>query len=108
MNEKETNEVIVVINDSTRVSERKEWTESWSKSPLNIECQLFHDINGPHWSGSNVEFEKITQANNLYGCLGIGLRYSEILEFKSKDGGFPNNDHIRFLFYEKIRPRTLK
>ena len=32
-----------------------------------------------HWSGSNVELEKITQANNLYGCLGIGLRYSEIL-----------------------------
>ena len=62
----------------------------------------------PHWSGSNVEFEKNTQANNLYGCLGIGLRYSEILEFKSKDGGFPNYDHIRFLFYEKIRPRTLK
>ena len=61
-----------------------------------------------HWSGSNVELEKITQANNLYGCLGIGLRYSEILEFKSKDGGFPNYDHIRFLFYEKIRPKTLK
>ena len=61
-----------------------------------------------HWSGSNVEFEENTQANNLYGCLGIGLRYSEILEFKSKDGGFPNYDHIRFLFYEKIRPRTLK
>ena len=37
---------------------------------------------------SSVEFEKITQADNLYGCLGIGLRYSEILEFKSKDGGF--------------------
>ena len=61
-----------------------------------------------HWSGSNVEFEKNTQANNLYGCLGIGLRYSEILEFKSKDGGFPNYDHIRLLLYEKIRPRTLK
>ena len=55
-----------------------------------------------------MEFEENTQANNLYGCLGIGLRYSEILEFKSKDGGFPNYDHIRFLFYEKIRPRTLK
>ena len=52
--------------------------------------------------------EKNTKANKLYGCLGIGLRYSEILEFKSKDGGFPNYDHIRFLFYEKIRPRTLK
>ena len=55
-----------------------------------------------------MELEKNTQANNLYGCLGIGLRYSEILEFKSKDGGFPNYDHIKFLFYEKIRPITLK
>ena len=55
-----------------------------------------------------MEFEKNTQANNLYGCLGIGLRYSEILEFKSKDGGFPNYDHIRFLFYEKTRTMTLK
>ena len=72
----------------------------------NLVCYLSQ--NTAHWSGSNVEFEKITQANNLYGCLGIGLRYSEILEFKSKDGGFPNYDHIRFLFYEKIRPRTLK
>ena len=70
----------------------------------NPECYVYKS----HWSGSNVEFEKNTQANNLYGCLGIGLRYSEILEFKSKDGGFPNYDHIRFLFYEKIRPRTLK
>ena len=48
-----------------------------------------------------MELEKNTQANNLYGYLGIGLRYSEILEFKSKDGGFPNYDHIRFLSYEK-------
>ena len=55
-----------------------------------------------------MEFEENTQANNLYGCLGIGLRYSEILEFKSKDGGFPNYDHIRFLFYEKMRTMTLK
>jgi len=60
------------------------------------------------WSGSNVELEKITQSNNPYGCPGIGPRYSETLEFKSKDGGPPNYDHIRFLFYEKIRPRTLK
>ena len=61
-----------------------------------------------HWSGSNVVLKKITQANKLYGFLGIGLRYSEILEFKSKDGGFPNYDHIRFLFYEKMRTMTLK
>ena len=55
-----------------------------------------------------MELKKITQADKLYGCLGIGLRYSELLEFKSKDGDFPNYDHIRFLSYEKIRPITLK
>ena len=46
--------------------------------------------NGTHWSGSNVELKKITQANKLYGCLAIGLRKSESLETKSKDGGFWN------------------
>ena len=55
-----------------------------------------------------MELEKITEANKLYGCLGIILRYSEILEFKSKDGEFPNYDQIRFLFHEKIMKITLK
>ena len=43
------------------------------------DCHLLACIVVTHWSGSIVELEKITQANNLYGCLGIGLRYSEIL-----------------------------
>ena len=67
------------------------------RAPISV-----RDESGTHWSGSNVEFEKITQANNLNGCLGIGLRYLEILEFKSKDGDFPNYDHIRFYFMKKL------
>ena len=55
-----------------------------------------------------MDLEETTQANNIYGCLGIGLRYSEMLDCKSKDGGFQNYDSIRYLFYEKIRPITLK
>ena len=55
-----------------------------------------------HWSWSNVELEKITQANNLYGCLGIGLRYSEILNSNLKMAAFQIKITLDFYFMKKL------